>query len=306
MQPKWIQVTVKAWKESLQARELVAADVCFSQGKLQCHPQKARAKSVSRPRAASRPRSAPRARSAGPRSASRPEASRKRWVQVGTRWEPKVEPTDKDTKSGHPIAIRWESLGLTEEGDVDFGHDEWGPTNPMVEKDEESPSGLPTADDPAASSPKPMEMKAVGDMAASSTGYTRPEPTWSSGRGRSEKITREQLRELRAEQFDAEENAVPWAERGPRGEDAPEFWRGQTLRPGLFGGKMRYANRGGRHREYYAELAKQGRLVPGRKGSCVGKAGEAYAAMDAAKAEKGKGRGKGKSKGDGGKRGTAA
>ena len=43
-------------------------------------------------------------------------------------------------------------------------------------------------------------------------------------------------------------------------------WRGQRLRPGLNGGKSRYANRGGRFKEHYAHKARLG-LVGGALGT---------------------------------------
>ena len=43
-------------------------------------------------------------------------------------------------------------------------------------------------------------------------------------------------------------------------------WRGQRLRPGLNGGKSRYANRGGRWKEHYAHKARLG-LVGGALGT---------------------------------------
>ena len=148
-----------------------------------------------------------------------------------------------------------------------------------------SPSGPPTADYHASSSSGEWK-------------YQRPTPTWSHGRGRSWKLTTEQRKELRIEQVDAHIHDVPWQERGPRGADAPLFWRGQPKRSGAYGGKPRYAKRGGKHQGYYARLYKEGRLVPGKDGARVGKAGEAWEA----KGDGGKARGRGGgAKGDGGK-----
>ena len=53
----------------------------------------------------------------------------------------------------------------------------------------------------------------------------------------------------RVEEKVAREKEISWRERGPRGEDQPEHWKSQRWRPN---GK-RYANRGGRNREHFAE-----------------------------------------------------
>jgi hypothetical protein len=67
---------------------------------------------------------------------------------------------------------------------------------------------------------------------------------------------------LRAEASVAKAYGIPWALRGPPppppGPD--RFWRGQAHRDGSSGGKARWANRGGQHQEFYANLARQNRL----------------------------------------------
>ena len=67
-------------------------------------------------------------------------------------------------------------------------------------------------------------------------------------------------------------------------------WRGQVLREGRDGGVPRYANRGGRWREYYTNAARTGTLVVKHtdpwKGISKGK-------------DKSKGQSKGKRKGKG-------
>jgi hypothetical protein len=67
---------------------------------------------------------------------------------------------------------------------------------------------------------------------------------------------------LRAEFAVAKAYGIPWADRGP---PAPppgpnRFWRGQAHREGSEGGKARWANRGGKHKDYYAALARQNLL----------------------------------------------
>ena len=76
-------------------------------------------------------------------------------------------------------------------------------------------------------------------------------------------MTTEELQIFRQDQRQAEHCGVPWQERGPAEVDGhrPQHWRGQVFRPGSDGGTQRYGNRGGKWREYYAELARSGRLV---------------------------------------------
>ena len=100
-------------------------------------------------------------------------------------------------------------------------------------------------------------------------------------RGRSSNLTEEELAGLRHERASAELADMSWEERGPDGPGRPEHWRGQKLRHGKEGGKVRYSNRGGKHREKYAELARQGKLKPTQGGK-----GKAKSTME----------GKGKSK----------
>ena len=68
-------------------------------------------------------------------------------------------------------------------------------------------------------------------------------------------------------------------EEGPAGENKPPRWRCQALRRGADGGKARYANRGGKNKEYYAQLARTGRVV--------------HVAKDKAEVEHGQGQGQG-------------
>ena len=73
---------------------------------------------------------------------------------------------------------------------------------------------------------------------------------------------------LRKEAQLAKLTGTPRQMRGPcvlPGEK-PGFWRGQAFCPGTMGGGRRFRNRGGKHRAYYAEKAKQGRvrLTPGK------------------------------------------
>ena len=93
----------------------------------------------------------------------------------------------------------------------------------------------------------------------------QPHPPWTvrpNTRGRSSNLTEEEMARLRHERASAELADMSWEERGPDGPGRPEHWRGQKLRHGKEGGKVRYSNRGGEHREKYAELARQGKLKP--------------------------------------------
>ena len=49
------------------------------------------------------------------------------------------------------------------------------------------------------------------------------------------------------------------------------LFRSQKLRKGTAGGKVRYANRGGRNKEWYAQLARDGRLAAQSTGKGKGK-----------------------------------
>jgi hypothetical protein len=114
---------------------------------------------------------------------------------------------------------------------------------------------------------------------------------------------------LQAEEEAARRLGIPWQERGPPGPDSggPDYWRGQTYRTGSAGGQARWGNRGGRHREYYAELARIGYVgnVDKGKGKSGGKGKEQSKSKGKGKNKsegksgdfKGKGKGDGKSKG---------
>ena len=85
--------------------------------------------------------------------------------------------------------------------------------------------------------------------------------------GRSYGLNEEEVGALRSEQASAELAGMQWHQRGPLVpggvEEGPTFWRGQVFRQGRDGGPPRWANRGGRYREYYADLARQGRNIGG-------------------------------------------
>lgn len=118
-------------------------------------------------------------------------------------------------------------------------------------------------------------------------------------RGRSSDLSAEELGALRAEEHLAHAGGVPWDERGPAVDlSPPTHWRGQALRTGVNGGKVRYANRGGRFREWYAEL-----YANARKGKNKGKGKEKGKSKDE---NKGKGKEKGKEKGKGKSRAPAS
>jgi hypothetical protein len=100
----------------------------------------------------------------------------------------------------------------------------------------------------------------------------KPAP-WSvqpNKRGRSSNLTEEELAGLRHEEALAQQANLSWQERGPSGEERPEHWRGQKLRQGTEGGKVRYSNRGGTKRDLYAQLAREGKLKPTKGGKGKG------------------------------------
>ena len=72
------------------------------------------------------------------------------------------------------------------------------------------------------------------------------------------------------EQGIATMSGIKWSDRGPLGDGRTAFWRGQPLRMGTQGGKVRYAKRGGKQQEKYRLLAQQGLLRP-TKGKGKGK-----------------------------------
>ena len=80
--------------------------------------------------------------------------------------------------------------------------------------------------------------------------------------GRSSNLTDGELNRLRTEQGLAHLSGLTWQERGPVATPEVTYWRGQHLRSGQQGGKVRYAKRGGKRREVYAELARKGMLKP--------------------------------------------
>ncbi len=80
--------------------------------------------------------------------------------------------------------------------------------------------------------------------------------------GRSYDLTPEELENLRTEERLARDCNVPWQERGPDPGWGILAWRGQPLRLGKNGGQVRYAKRGGKNKEVYRELARQGLLRP--------------------------------------------
>ena len=139
-----------------------------------------------------------------------------------------------------------------------------------------SPDDEPEDETAAASSGHAWEEPAAAssghaweEPAAASSGHAWEEPAsasdhpWevaSTTRGRSSGLTEAEQYNLKEEERCARLCGVPWSERGPTAGEAP-YWRGQGWRSGRDGGKVRYATRGGKHREYYAELAKAGRLV---------------------------------------------
>jgi len=110
-------------------------------------------------------------------------------------------------------------------------------------------------------------------------------------RGKATDLTESERTRLRLEQGTAEIEGTPWSQRGPAqtydedGLPETQNWRGQPFRKGLYGGKQRYAKRGGKNQSYYAELNKLGMLKPGKHGATTVPEGKAFA-------HKGKGKGK--------------
>jgi hypothetical protein len=68
----------------------------------------------------------------------------------------------------------------------------------------------------------------------------------------SDKYTPEQMIELRAEAEAAHDLGVKWKDRGPPGGKKGDTWRGQEFRES----SQRYANRGGKCREWYSGMYK--------------------------------------------------
>ncbi len=91
-------------------------------------------------------------------------------------------------------------------------------------------------------------------------------------------LSAEELAILKEEQALSALCGMEWQERGPlpQHDGPPGHWRGQAYRAGWNGGKPRYGNRGGRNKELYKELARQGRvgIVKGKgkdKDQAIGK-----------------------------------
>ena len=96
-------------------------------------------------------------------------------------------------------------------------------------------------------------------------------------------VSEAEQKSLRAEQAAAEAAGVGWKLRGPTGEDAPAFWRGQKYRPG----SESYGNSGGKNKDQRAEYYKW--LARYRKG--ISSAAEDARFLQVK--SKGKGRGQG-------------
>ena len=120
--------------------------------------------------------------------------------------------------------------------------------------------------------------------------------------GKSSDLTQEEVYALREEQRAAEELGVDWRDRGPV--DAP-YWRGQAYRHGHYGGSKGYRNRGGKWREYYAELNRQGRLMPSEQGAKRVAEGTATDLIQFIRDTNEKAKGIGKGKSDGGSAGKS-
>ena len=93
-----------------------------------------------------------------------------------------------------------------------------------------------------------------------------------NAKGRSYDLTPLELERLKTEETAAKNAGLTWQERGPAQDmnaDWPTVpnWRGQPYRKGHYGGKVRYAKRGGANKEYYDRLNKAGLLKPTRWGA---------------------------------------
>lgn len=79
--------------------------------------------------------------------------------------------------------------------------------------------------------------------------------THAHGQKRFREVSKEEVDFLRREKLMATHLGMTWQDRGPRGEDAPAYFRGQKQRP-----SGKYANSGGKNknerREYYQWLEK--------------------------------------------------
>ena len=74
-----------------------------------------------------------------------------------------------------------------------------------------------------------------------------------------------------AEAAVAEQGNIKWRERGPRGPDKPQEWRGQQWRES----SQRYANRGGKNSEFWANHFREKRIRDNRKASQAAGSGQA-------------------------------
>ena len=96
---------------------------------------------------------------------------------------------------------------------------------------------------------------------------------WAGGTQSTSKrqnLSEEELEILRTEQGISAHCQVPWKNRGLPAQDDPDpTWRGQALRSGKQGGQIRYANSGGKRRDYYAMLGRTGRLETTPTGAVV-------------------------------------
>ena len=117
--------------------------------------------------------------------------------------------------------------------------------------------------------------KSAGYRPAMADLHSNPRPnhewTVTTRHGRSADLSAEDVATLRAEQALAERAGLTWQERGPPGpeEGGPGVWRGQNWRAGT----GRFANRGGKWKELYTQLARSGALSSKGKGKNKAKGG---------------------------------
>ena len=167
-----------------------------------------------------------------------------------------------------------------------------GPSVPAYSKTEE-PRTPPNPDEPNPKRPKKLRATAKAKNPKAESMYEsdrapeemreaevevevsdHPWAVRKHAKGRSDDLSPEELSTLRAEAAQASADGIPWAERGPAQQQGSRSsnpsvpnWRGQAWRPGAFGGKQRFSNRGGKNKEYFARLNKAGLLKPTPKGA---------------------------------------
>ena len=211
-------------------------------------------------------------------------------MRTGIKIEPKEENSSKEDNDDGGKNSREGYLSPGEGGKPDFDPSPeeerayyQGADLSEVSKDEEaeticSDETVPDEDDWPTFEAHQMHVEAtkaqMKDLAE--TCGTHPWAVRPDARSRSHNLTKEELARLALEQTIAREAGLKWQDRGPQ-HGVPNWspgdppvvknWRGNPWREGKYGGKVRYARRGGKRREYYAELNRLGFLKPTRHGA---------------------------------------